>query len=159
MEEDNGMRKPQLWLAALLLATTAFTGAAAALANPVPFTWNPDGASPALGGSTFTADTISITGYVRDVTQPDGTHLANRIEVITGFSLNGSPVTPTGFGSNYGLYFEFHRSGHRWPATTYPQLHIPRHDAEGGSGKPQRHGILDRQRYRFHEHRTDRRDG
>jgi hypothetical protein len=99
-------RERRTWIASLVMAT-ALAGAAPALANPVPFTWNPNGASPALGGSAFTADTINITGYVRDVAQPDGTHRADRIEVMTGFSLNGSPVTPAGFGSNYGLYFEF----------------------------------------------------
>jgi hypothetical protein len=94
------MRKPQLWLAALLLATTAFTGAAPALANPVPFTWDP--AAVGLAGSAFTADTINHTGYVRD----DGT-TSNRIEIITGFSLNGgAPFVPAGLGSTYGLYFE-----------------------------------------------------
>ena len=39
--------------------------------------------------------------------QSDGTHVVDRIEVITGFSLNGHAVTPAGFGTNYGLYFEF----------------------------------------------------
>jgi hypothetical protein len=89
------------------LAVATLAGTMPAWANPLPFTWNPAGASPALGGSAFTADTINITGYVRDVTQPDGTHVANRIEVITGFSLKGAAVSPVGFGSSYGLYFEF----------------------------------------------------
>jgi hypothetical protein len=94
-------RKKLAWIASLV-AVTALTGAAPALANAVPFSWNPAGASPALGGSAFTADTINITGYVRD----DGI-TANRIEIITGFSLNGgSTFTPTGLGSTYGLYFE-----------------------------------------------------
>ncbi len=57
---------------------------------------------PELVGSAFTADTIYITGYVRD----DGT-TANRIEIISGFSLNGGAAfTPAGLGSTYGLYFE-----------------------------------------------------
>jgi PEP-CTERM motif len=104
------MRKQQAWLASLA-AAAALAGAMSALASPPPFTWNPAGASPALGGSAFTADTINETGYVRDVTQPDGTHLAQRFEVITGFSLNGAPVLPAGFGSSYGLYFEFTDQG------------------------------------------------
>ena len=43
---------PRRWTAGLGV------GAALALADPVPFTWNPAGAIPALGGSAFTADTI-----------------------------------------------------------------------------------------------------
>src|SRR4051812_4905281 len=67
------------------------------------FTWDPQAAG--LTGSAFTADTINLTGYLTDVSQPDGTHLADRIEVVTGFSSHGKPVTPEGFGSDYGLYF------------------------------------------------------
>jgi hypothetical protein len=100
------MRKQQTWFVSLVAAAT-LAGFAPALANPLPFTWNPAGASPALGGTAFTADTINTTGYLRDVTQPDGTHRADRIEVITGFSLNGAAVLPAGFDTSYGLYFEF----------------------------------------------------
>ena len=58
-------------------------------------------------GRSFTADTIDFVGNLTDVPQVDGTHLVDRIEQITGFSLNGHAVTPAGFGTNYGLYFEF----------------------------------------------------
>ena len=92
-------RKGLVWIASLVAAAT-LTGAAHAVPTPAPFTWNP--AAAGLAGSAFTADTIYVTGYVRD----DGT-TANRIEIITGFSLNGHAVTPGGFGTNYGLYFEF----------------------------------------------------
>ena len=70
------------------------------------FTWDPEAAG--LTGRAFTADTINITGYLTDVSQPppDNTHLADRIEVVTGFSLHGHSVIPTGFGTDYGLYFE-----------------------------------------------------
>src|SRR6516162_4505997 len=92
-------RKGLVWIASLVAAAT-LTGAAHAVPTPAPFTWNP--AAAGLAGSAFTADTINFTGYVRD----DGT-TANRIEIITGFSLNGgSSFTPTGLGSTYGLYFE-----------------------------------------------------
>ena len=37
-----------------------------------PFTWNP--AAAGLAGRAFTADTINFTGYVTDVSQPDGTY-------------------------------------------------------------------------------------
>jgi hypothetical protein len=70
--------------------------------NPITFHWNPKAAG--LDGKAFTADTI---GNLTDVPQPDGTHLADRIEQITGSSLNGHAVTPAGFGTDYGLYFEF----------------------------------------------------
>ena len=73
--------------------------------NPNTFHWNP--AAAGLTGQSFTADTIDFVGNLTDVPQPDGTHLVDRIEQITGFSLNGHAVTPAGFGTNYGLYFEF----------------------------------------------------
>ena len=73
--------------------------------NPNTFHWNP--AAAGLTGLPFTADTIDFVGNLTDVPQPDGTHLVDRIEQITGFALNGHAVTPAGFGTNYGLYFEF----------------------------------------------------
>jgi hypothetical protein len=101
-------RKELVWIASLVAAAT-LTSAAHAAPTPAPFTWNP--ASAGLTGSAFTADTIDITGYVRD----DGT-VSNRIEVITGFSLNGgSTFAPTGLGSTYGLYFEAVDQGTRGP--------------------------------------------
>ena len=73
---------------------------ATASAGGVPFTWDPSAVG--LPGSAFTADTINVEGYVRD----DGI-TSNRLELITGFSLNGGAAfTPTGLGSTYGLYFE-----------------------------------------------------
>jgi hypothetical protein len=79
--------------------------------NPSTFHWNP--AAAGLSGQSFTADTIDFVGNLTDVPQPDGTHLVDRIEQITGFSLNGHAVTPAGFGTDYGLYFEFvdHNTG------------------------------------------------
>src|SRR5215469_5965649 len=100
---------PTARIASLVVA--ALTGAAPALANPLPFHWNPAGASPPLGGSAFTADTIVREEYLRSVVQPDGSFVASRILVITGFSLNGNPVTPVGFGSSYGLYFDIVDTG------------------------------------------------
>ena len=98
-------RKLRAGIASLVLAA-ALASATPALANAVPFTWNPAGASPALGGSAFTADTMHDSSFLRGVGQPDGSSLAHHIDVITGFSLNGSPVTPVGFGTAYGLYFD-----------------------------------------------------
>jgi hypothetical protein len=99
------MRKQQVWLASLVTAA-ALTSATSASANPLPFTWDPAGASPSLGGSAFTADTMHDSSFLRGVGQPDGSSLAHHIDVITGFSLSGSPVMPVGFGTAYGLYFD-----------------------------------------------------
>jgi len=79
--------------------------------DPNTFHWNPKAAG--LDGKAFTADTIDVVGNLTDVPQSDGTHLVDRIEQITGFSLHGHAVTPAGFGTNYGLYFEFvdHNTG------------------------------------------------
>jgi hypothetical protein len=93
------MTKRKVWIASLLAAAT-LTGAAHAVPSPAPFTWNP--AAAGLTGSAFTADTIYVTGYVRD----NGT-TSDRIEIVTGFSLNGGATfTPAGLGSTYGLYFQ-----------------------------------------------------
>src|SRR6185437_2751640 len=63
-------------------------------------------------GSAFTADTFSLNSSLRSVVQPGGgPFMARRFETIIGFSLNGSPVTPVGFGSSYGLYLDFADTG------------------------------------------------
>ena len=41
------------------------------------FTWDPEAVG--LTGRAFTADTISFTGYLTDVAQADGTHVADRM--------------------------------------------------------------------------------
>lgn len=89
------------------LVTASFvTAATSSVAAALPFTWNPGGASPALGSSAFTADTIFTTNYLTDVGQLDGSGRTRQIDVVTGFALGGNPVSPVGFGSSYGLYFE-----------------------------------------------------
>ena len=45
---------------------------------------------------------LSFTGYLTDVSQPDGTHVADRIEVITGFSLHGKPSRRKGLAATMG---------------------------------------------------------
>jgi len=62
------MRYCQTLLKPILVGIALCGGAASAAhaaSTPAPFTWNPAGASPALDGSAFTADTISATFYVR----------------------------------------------------------------------------------------------
>ena len=93
-------------IAALVTAAGLVVAAAPSVAAPVAFTWIPGGASPALGGSAFTADTIFTTNVLVDVGQPDGTGATRNIAVLTGFGLGGTPVTPSGFGTSYGLYFD-----------------------------------------------------
>ena len=101
------MRKHHAWLASLA-TMVAFAGATTAVANPLPFTWDPAGASPPLAGpgSTFTADLIQLAGFLRDVGQPDGTGAAHYFLLVSGFALHGNPVSPAGFGSQDGLYFD-----------------------------------------------------
>ena len=91
----------------------ALCAAAPSTARAVPFTWNPAGVSPSLAGpaSAFTADAITLDFHLYSVGQADGTFAAHRIDRITGFSLNGVPVTPAGFGTSYGLYFAFSDTG------------------------------------------------
>ena len=62
-------------------------------------------------------DAVQFTNNVYSVVQPDGTFLANRIDPITGFSIDGSPVVPDGFGSTYGVYFDFTDTGVATPTT------------------------------------------
>src|SRR5690348_10171017 len=119
--------------------------------NPSTFHWNP--AAAGLSGQSFTADTIDFVGNLTDVPQPDGTHLVDRIEQITGFSLNGHAVTPAGFGTDYGLYFEFvdHNTGDFPP--TFLSIDVT---LKAGPRKPQRPGRIRHQPDRVHQYQTDR---
>ena len=96
------MRPVLLWAVSGLALTAALASPAAA----APFTFAPNSASPALGGSTFTADTIYYANSLFAVVQPDTTFVAHRILDVTGFSLNSTTVNPVGFGSAYGLYID-----------------------------------------------------
>ena len=94
----------------LLVLTGALMSALlTAPASAGPFTFAPDAAVPTLGGSTFTADTMYEKTYNRTTNTNDFTTLrqtvnGNNYGLITGFSLNGAPVLPAGFDTNYGLY-------------------------------------------------------
>src|SRR5690242_7889191 len=111
------MAQRRVWFAPLLAAAAALYAALPARAGALPFTWNPAGSGPPLAGpgTEFTADTIDIATFVRSVVQPDQNFVARRINVITGFSLGGTPVTPLGFGSGYGLYFDIADTGDSVP--------------------------------------------
>ena len=92
----------------LLLAAAAGFVSVAPLspATASLFTVSPGAAVPSLGGATFSADTIFYTNAVYSIVQPDTTFVSHRIMDVTGFSLNGAPVIPSGFGSAYGLYID-----------------------------------------------------
>jgi hypothetical protein len=81
---------------------------AMASATPVPFTWDPSGL-PALagGGLAFTADRIVATDYVyaHQAATNNVPFSATFVFAVTGFTLQGAPVTTPGLGSSYGLYF------------------------------------------------------
>ncbi len=107
------MRKQLSWVAVGLASLVAFGAPAAA----VPFTFAPDGATPALGGSSFTADAIQYTNNLRSVVQSDSSFVSHRVDPITGFTLAGNPVVPAGFGSSYGLYFDIIDTGFSTPTS------------------------------------------
>ena len=93
----------------LLLAASAGFISAAALISPATaslFTFSPGAAVPSLGGATFSADTIYYTNAVYSIVQPDTTFVSHRIMDVTGFSLDGAVVNPSGFGSAYGIYID-----------------------------------------------------
>jgi hypothetical protein len=83
----------------------------------VPFTFAPNAATPALGGSSFPADTILYTNNVFSVVQPDTSFVSHRIDPVAGFSLGGNSVMPSGFGSAYGLYFDITDTGFSTPTS------------------------------------------
>ena len=133
--------KRQVWIAALL-TTAALCVGPPAIAGVVPFTWDPAGAAPPLAGpgSAFTADTIFLTSFLRDVGQPDRTGAAHSFSVVTGFGLRGSPVSPAGFGSQYGLYFDItdtHTSGPPPEILRFSSIDISLR-AETGTARPSR---------------------
>ena len=83
---------------AILAAATSV----AAVAAPVPFTWDPSAAYPGLAGP-FTADSISMSDFLLNwQAQLNDTFILQ----INGFSLNGSPVSVPGLGTTFGLYLE-----------------------------------------------------
>ena len=88
-----------------------------AVAGTIAFTWDPSRAAPPLttGPAAFNADMIAFDNHVYSVVQPDNSFVSHRIVVVTGFSLNGNAVTPAGFGSTYGLYFDVVDTGSSAP--------------------------------------------
>jgi hypothetical protein len=97
-----------------------------AVASPIPFTWDPSQATPALSGagSAFTADTINATNYLHSVVQPNGSFAQELILKINSFQLNGQSVTAPGLNSDYGLYFAINATGQLGATSTYSTLNI-----------------------------------
>src|SRR5690349_18772873 len=62
------------------------------------FTWNPAGASPALGGagSAFTADSIVATNFLSTLQPTSGPFPEAFVQRVQGFTLNGAPVSAPG---------------------------------------------------------------
>jgi hypothetical protein len=91
----------------IILAGGTLLGSARA--NTV-FTWNPAGAAPPVSAPAFTADTILGTHYLYDVGSAQHPYTVNFLERITGFTLNGAPVSTPGLNGtpgaagSYGLY-------------------------------------------------------
>ena len=104
----------------LMLGAMLASGAMPAAATAgVSFTWDPAGTSVPLGGpgSAFTADKIVGLHYLYDVTPPAGSPMiypVDFIEQITGFTLDGAPVSTPGLNGtpgapgSYGLYLRMH---------------------------------------------------
>jgi hypothetical protein len=62
-------------------------------------------------------DAVQFTNNVYSVVQPDHTFVAHRIDPITGFTADGSPVVPDGFGNSFGLYFDILDTGVSTPTS------------------------------------------
>ena len=110
------LRKRLLAIASgLVLAGLGFTSASAA---PVTLTWNPAGAAPALNGTPFTFDNITVQDFdsiyltqngVAGCVAPGGfCGTTTAVIPFADFSLGGGPAfQPTGFNvptTGYGLF-------------------------------------------------------
>ena len=94
---------------ALVLALASACAGASAAALP-QFTLNPAGTTPALNGSSFTADNLLVSDY-STVTFASGTFTDTGFLSISAAQLAGSTFTPAGLNTDYGLYIAFTGSG------------------------------------------------
>jgi len=88
---------------AFLVLSISHSGIPAAA---LTFTWDSAGASPSLGGTAFTADSMTLANYLFAVAQPSGLTPEHFIQPITSFQQSGSTVGVSGLGSSFGLYFD-----------------------------------------------------
>jgi hypothetical protein len=100
---------PLLRRTAVALAMAA--GCASAYAALPPFTLNPAAASPALAGTSVTADNMLISDF-STVTFDGAGHFSDSgyLSVI-GLELGGELIAPDGLNSAYGMYIQFTGSG------------------------------------------------
>lgn len=101
----RAMLTPLKVLACVVFLPLAISNSATP-ANGLPFTWDPAGANPSLGGTAFTADSMTLANNLFAVAQPSGLAPEHFIQPITSFQLGGSPVGVSGLGSTFGLYFD-----------------------------------------------------
>jgi hypothetical protein len=87
----------------LIVAVALCTGASA---NGITFTWNPSATTPSLGGSAFSADSMTFASYLHAVVQPNGLTPERFIQPVLSFQKGGVTVPTPGLGSQYGLYFD-----------------------------------------------------
>ena len=113
------------WAAVGLGTMTALCSPSSA--SVLPFTLDPNAASPSLAGtgSAFTANGISLSSYLTAVVQPDFSFTTRQLLPVTGFTLNGAPVAAPGLGSSYGLYFDITTAGNQPPGNfTYSTISV-----------------------------------
>jgi hypothetical protein len=114
-------------LTVALAATAMFATSDLAMSAVLPFTFDPNAASPSLAGagSAFTANGISLSSYLTAVVQPDFAFTTRQLLPVTGFTLDGAPVAAPGLGSSYGLYFDITTAGNQPPGSfTYSSISV-----------------------------------
>lgn len=86
--------------------------AGTALANPIPFTWDPGGASTPMTGASVTANNIVVADYASATINPvTGAFTQVGALRVTSFEFGGSTVPAPGLNSTYSLYFTFSTIG------------------------------------------------
>lgn len=107
--------RSRVFAGALISAGLAIAAAATpAFATPTAFTWSPSAVG--LSGSDITADNMLLANSATITISPNGSFTEHAFEIITSFQLNGSTITPAGYGTNYSLFFEINAAGTQSPA-------------------------------------------
>ena len=98
---------------ALLLGTVMASAASvAAWAAPLTMTWDPNGATPALGNGQFTFNNQVISDFsITSINTATGAFTDSGYLPVTQFQLNGASVSGTGLGSAYDLYYKYTATG------------------------------------------------
>jgi hypothetical protein len=92
----------------------------AANAAPLPFTWNPAGAStPLAGGSIVNADNYNVADFT-SVSIDNSTGAFTQVGALNvlNFLNNGQTVVSSGLGSTYSIYLTFTATGQQGPIPT-----------------------------------------